>query len=346
MYWIYGDTSMLTRQYHSMKRWVKYMEDSSRNDLWNKGFHFGDWLFYSIGDDRDGKSAVTDKYLIAQCFFAHSTQILLDAATLLGKTDDIIYYASLLDRVKKAFRKEYVTGSGRLISSTQTAYVLALHFDMLLPEQRAYAAELLAKNIESYNYHITTGFLGTPYICHVLSRYGYSDIAYKLLLQESYPSWLYPVKMGATTIWERWDGIKPDSSFQSASMNSFNHYAYGAIGDWMYRVIAGIEIEKAGYKESRIQPVLSPAFEYVSSSTITPYGKIASGWKKESDHILYTIEIPANTQSTVELDASSVDQVQVDGLLLDTSNAQVIQNKVHLKLVSGSYQIKVKTAKM
>jgi alpha-L-rhamnosidase len=184
------------------------------------------------------ESAAADKYFIPNVF-AHSTQLLI-MLLVLNKSGDIQQYSKLLSHVKEAFLKEYVTPSGRLVSGTQTAYVLALQFDMLPENLRAQAAERLAENIKDYDNHLTTGFLGTPYLCHVLSRFGYDTVAYKLLLQDTYPSWLYPVKMGATTIWERWDGKKPDSSFQTPGMNSFNHYAYGAIGDWMYRNIAGI----------------------------------------------------------------------------------------------------------
>lgn len=321
------------------------MEDSSRNDLWNKGFHFGDWLFYSLGDDTDGRSAVTDKYLIAQCFFAHSTQLVLDAAKVLGKKEDIAYYTTLLEKVKSAFRKEYVTGSGRLVSGTQTAYVLALQFDMLDPAQRGYAAELLVKNIKAYNNHITTGFLGTPYICHVLSKFGYSDLAYMLLFQDSYPSWLYPVKMGATTIWERWDGIKPDGSFQNAGMNSFNHYAYGAIGDWMYRVVTGIEIEKEGYKKSIINPIISGSLNYATSYTNTPYGKIQSGWYKNENSLDFSVEIPANTSSTIYLPVSNIEKLIVDGMSFSSSpyvkNMTLGQNSVKIELGSGKYSFKL-----
>ncbi|MGZ3845385.1 MAG: family 78 glycoside hydrolase catalytic domain, partial [Flavisolibacter sp.] len=256
MYLAYGDKRILEHQYSSMKAWVDYMSKNSRNDLWNTGFHFGDWLFYRPFDDNDGRAAVTDKYLIAQCFYAHSTQLLINAARVLGKTDDLTTYSNLLDRIKQAYLKEYVTPNGRLVSGTQTAYVLALNFDMLPESMRSSAAERLVQNIKSYGTQLTTGFLGTPYLCHVLTRFGYDSTAYQLLFRDEYPSWLYPVKMGATTIWERWDGIKPDGSFEVPSMNSFNHYAYGAIGDWMYRNITGINIDETapGYKKIIIKP--------------------------------------------------------------------------------------------
>jgi alpha-L-rhamnosidase len=212
---------------------------------------------------------------------------------------------------------------------------------MLESHHRAYAAKLLVDNIKSYNYHITTGFLGTPYICHVLSRYGYADIAYKLLFQETYPSWLYPVKMGATTIWERWDGIKPDSTFQSASMNSFNHYAYGAIGDWMYRVVAGIEIAEPGYKKSIIAPVVTADLSYASTSTVTPYGEIRSGWKKSGTAIDYTVTIPANTTSSFVVGGVDKNKITVNQSNLSDTNSSILDGKISIPLGSGTHTIRV-----
>lgn len=199
IYLAYGDKKILADQYESMKGWVGFMQQNSTDDLWNKGFHFGDWLFYRPDDDNDGRAAVTDKYLIAQCFFAYSTQMLINAARVLGKEADVATYTNLLGRIKVAFVKEYATPSGRLVSGTQTAYVLALHFDMLPENLRAQTAERLVQNVKSYN-HLTTGFAGTSYLCHVLTRFGYTDVAYALLMRENYPSWLYPVKMGASTL--------------------------------------------------------------------------------------------------------------------------------------------------
>ncbi len=320
VYLAYGDKQILQNQYPSMKAWVGYMEKASKNYLWNTGFHFGDWLFYRPFDDNDGRSAVTDKYFIAQCFFAYSTQIMLNTATVLNKTEDVTYYNNLLQKVKEAFVKEYVTSNGRLVSGTQTAYVLALHFDMLPEDMRKTAAARLAENIKGYGNHLTTGFLGTPYICHVLSRFGYTDVAYKLLLQETYPSWLYPVKMGATTIWERWDGIKPDSTFQVPTMNSFNHYAYGAIGDWMYRVMAGLDTyeDGVGYKHIKIQPHIGGGFTYAAASLQTNYGKLSSAWKITAGKMVLDIEIPANTTATVYVPAKDAGTITENGMLLSS----------------------------
>ncbi|MCB0584260.1 MAG: glycoside hydrolase family 78 protein, partial [Phaeodactylibacter sp.] len=318
LYLAYGDKRFLEQQYESMKGWVGYMAgQAGEGFLWDEGFHFGDWLFYRPDDDNDGRSAVTDKYLIAQCFFAHSTDILRKAAAVLGKKEDEAHYAKLLDNIKAAFLREYMTPNGRLASSTQTAYVLALAFDMLPEDQRRQAAERLAENVRRYG-HITTGFLGTPHICHVLSEYGFTDLAYDLLFRRKYPSWLYPVTMGATTIWERWDGIKPDGSFQNVGMNSFNHYAYGAIGDWLYRRVAGIAIDPAnpGYKHIVIQPEPTDSLSFARAIHECPYGVIESGWGRDGDRLKIEVSIPPNTRATVRLPGAEMAGVRLDGELL------------------------------
>lgn len=305
MYVAYGDQRLLEVQYETMKKWVGYMTATAKNNLWNSGFHFGDWLFYRPDDDNDGRAAVTDKYLIAQTFYAHSTQLMINAAKVLGKQEDVNRYTALLKDIKAAFVKEYMTGNGRLVSSTQTAYVLALQFDMLPEGLRASAADRLVNNIRDYGNHLTTGFLGTPYLCHVLTRFGHNNVAYDLLMQETYPSWLYPVKMGATTIWERWDGIKPNGSFQTPDMNSYNHYAYGAIGDWMYRNMAGINSDASapGYKKINISPKPGGGITSVSGTLDTPYGLVVSSWKIENGLFKLDVQVPANATATVVLPA-------------------------------------------
>ncbi len=342
MYLAYGDKRILENQYSSMKAWIDYMTDSSANNLWQTGFHFGDWLFYRPDDDNDGRAAVTDKYLIAQCFYAHSTQLLIDAANVLGKTEDATTYSALLQQIKNAFIKEYMTPNGRLVSGTQTAYVLALNFDMLPDSLRKQAAKRLAENIEGYDNHLTTGFLGTPYLCHVLTRFGYDSIAYKLLLQDTYPSWLYPVKMGATTIWERWDGEKPDSTFETPGMNSFNHYAYGAIGDWMYREMVGIDTyeDGVGYKHIKIQPHIGGGFTNASASLKTYYGTVSNSWKIDSNQFIMDIEIPANTRATVFIPASNAAAIIESGKPLSIQNIKVDATQdsyVEVEVGSGKY---------
>ena len=347
MYLAYGDKRILEAQYNSMKGWVEYMHGHSKNDLWNAGFHFGDWLYYRPEDDNDGRSAVTDKYLIAQCFYANSTQLLINAAKVLGNDQDVANYSALLQKIKEAFLKEYMTSNGRLVSGTQTAYVLALNFDMLPESLRAQAAERLVANVQSYDNHLTTGFLGTPYLCHVLSRFGHTDIAYKLLLQQTYPSWLYPVKMGATTIWERWDGLKPDSTFQTPGMNSFNHYSYGAIGDWMYRVVAGIDTysDKPGYKHIRIMPHLGEGLTSAAADLETYYGPISSHWKKENGKLIFDVEIPCNTTATIAIPSTDANMILENGKSL--SSIKEIQSTgndngyVLLNVGSGKYHFEV-----
>ncbi|MDB5117315.1 MAG: alpha-L-rhamnosidase [Mucilaginibacter sp.] len=304
MYLLYGDKRLLAEQYESMKKWVGYIQQTSINDLWNTGFQFGDWCFYSpTPTDDSGKAAVTDKTLIAEAFYANSTQILIDAAKVLGKDDDVEKYTELLKKIKKAFLNEYVTPGGRTVSSTQTAYLLTLQFDLLPEDKRQQLAERLVQNIKDYGNHLTTGFLGTPFLCHILTRFGYDDIAYTLLLQDTYPSWLYPVKKGATTIWERWDGIKADGDLQSPSMNSFNHYSYGAIGDWMYRVMAGINTDQkeTGYKKMIIAPHPGGNLTMVNANLETPYGHVNSEWTINNDVMNMTVTVPANATAEVIL---------------------------------------------
>jgi alpha-L-rhamnosidase len=347
LYLAYGDRRVLETQYPSMKAWVDYIRGQAKDDLWNTGFHFGDWLFYRPFDDNDGRSAVTDKYLIAQCFYAHSTQLLIDAAGVLGKKQDAVTYGLLLQKEKEAFLREYMTPDGRLVSGTQTAYVLALQFDMLPENLRKQAAERLVKNIQDYDYHLTTGFLGTPYLCHVLSRYGYTSVAYRLLLQDTYPSWLYPIKMGATTIWERWDGIRPDGSFENAGMNSFNHYSYGAIGDWMYRVVAGIDTyeDGPGYKHSRIAPHPGGDLTSAAADLQTGYGLLSSHWQTSGDSLVMDLVVPANTTATVYIPAPEGGRITEGGQTLQSvkeiSIDSVERGYLLVGIGSGHYHFKV-----
>jgi alpha-L-rhamnosidase len=320
MYLSYGDRRLLEEQYDSMARWVEYERKRAGDDfIWTGDFHYGDWLAYAA-PSREARSypgATTGKDLIATAFFAHSTDLLQRIALVLGKKEDAARYGEQLARIKAAFRDEFVSGRGRVGENTQTAYVLALQFDLLPDELRPVAAQRLAQEIRERK-HLTTGFLGTPYLCHVLSRYGYLDEAYLLLNREEYPSWLYPVKQGATTIWERWDSQKPDGSFQDASMNSFNHYAYGAIGEWMYRVMAGIEIDEnaPGYKHVLIQPRPGGGFTSVKASHDTMHGKVSSAWTLEGGRFELAVEIPPNTRATVRLPAAKLADVTESGRAL------------------------------
>jgi alpha-L-rhamnosidase len=345
MYLAYGDKRILENQYNSMKAWVNYMQAHSQNNLWNTGDHFGDWLFFSVDDDTSGISAITSKYLIAQCFYAYSTSLLVKAAEILGREEDVKYYTDLLAKVKSAFVNEYVTPNGLISSDTQTAYVLALQFDMLPENLRPQAVERLVNNIHRYGNHLTTGFLGTPYLCHVLSRFGHTDVAYELLLQDTYPSWLYPVKMGATTIWERWDGIKPDGSFEAVSMNSFNHYAYGAIGDWMYRVIAGVDTKEdaPGYKHIVIKPHTGGNFIFANVDYETLYGKVSSRWRIDGDKFYLDVQIPANTTATVYVPTKDSSSLMDNGkpVAADIKVDGMEEGYIKVEVGSGNYNFSV-----
>lgn len=315
MYLVYGDKQFLSNQYESMKAWVEYIRKKAGDDyIWKGGSKYGDWLYYhppvNNHTEPDGH---TEKDFIATAFFAYSSNILAAAAEELGKTDDAKFYSDLYKKIKDRFIYEYVTEAGRVGTNSQTSYVLALMFNLLPANLQKNAAELLVEDIKSRRNHLSTGFLGTPYLCHVLSSNGYSDVAYDLLLQETYPSWLYPVKMGATTIWERWDGQKTDSTFQDPGMNSFNHYAYGAIGDWMYRVSAGIETMSPGYKNLLLQPHPSKKLEFSRASFESSYGKVESGWERKGNKIIVTIQVPANTKATIKLPVKSESEVMENG---------------------------------
>jgi alpha-L-rhamnosidase len=313
MYVVYGDKKILEDQYPSMQASINYIRNEAKNDLWNTGFQFADWLSYRVDDSKGmigQKSAVTDNYLVAQAFYAYNVEIMMKTAQILGKDSDEAEYRELLARIKKQFQNEYMTTSGRLISETQTAYVLALAFDLLPENLRDQAVQRLVDNIKSYDFHLTTGFLGTPFLNPVLTRFGQHETAYKLLLQETYPSWLYPIKAhGATTIWERWDSMKADSTFQDPSMTSFNHYAYGAVGDWMYRNIVGIDTKDAkgsGYKEIIIKPLPGGGLTHAKGSILTNYGQIKTEWKIDGKKYYMLVEIPANTTAEITFPAKNI----------------------------------------
>ncbi len=288
VYLNYGDLTVLENQYESMKAWIGFMKERAGEDLiWTGDSHFGDWLAFA-SNRSDYMGAYTVKDLIATAYYSYSSSIVAKTAAILGYEKEARYYTQLSEQIKKAFKEEFVTPNGRLVAHTQTAYTLALAFDMLDSETAKKSAAFLAGDVEQFR-HITTGFLGTPLISLTLTDIGRNDLAYSLLNRKEYPSWLYPVTMGATTIWERWDGQKPDSTFQDKGMNSFNHYAYGAIGKWMYQVVAGIGIDEKnpGYKHIIIKPMPGGGLTYANATHQSMYGAIESGWEledKQADH--------------------------------------------------------------
>ena len=317
VYLVYGDTRILETQYESMRAWVEYMRRQAGDDLiLDSGFHYGDWLaFHSTRADYPG--ATTDKDLIATAFFAHSTSLLARAAAVLGRTEQAREYRALFERIKVAFDREYVTATGRLASNTQTAYALALAFDLVPDAWREQAVRRLVEDVRRFK-HLTTGFLGTPYVNPVLSSSGHLDDAYALLLRDQYPSWLYPIKQGATTIWERWDGQKPDSSFQDPGMNSFNHYAYGAVGAWLYSTVAGIDVdpEQPGYKHVLIRPQPGGGLTRVRASLNTVYGTVASAWEIRDGQFILEVSVPPNAYATARLPHAKLDRVTESGMTL------------------------------
>jgi alpha-L-rhamnosidase len=347
MYLVYGDRLFLENQYPSMKAWVEYIRKKAGEGLiWKGGSKYGDWLFYhppiNSHPEPDGH---TEPDFIATAFYAYSTRLLSMAAKELGKTEDEKYYTELFSKIKNVFVNEYVTPAGRVGTNSQTSYVLALMFDLLPDHLRQNAAQFLVNDIKSRRNHLSTGFLGTSYLCHVLSGMGFTDVAYDLLLQETYPSWLYPVKMGATTIWERWDGQKTDSTFQDAGMNSFNHYAYGAIGDWMYRISAGIETKSPGYKHIVIQPHPTKRLTFAKASFESPYGTISSGWERKDNTIIIKVRIPANASATIILPSNDVFKVTESGKTLsgnnDFTNVRNAGSTISFEAGSGEYLFEI-----
>ena len=341
MYEAYGDRRLLENQYPSMKAYVDHIRKKAGDShLWKGGSVFGDWLFYKAALSQTEGDGHTPNDYIATAFYTYSSKLVAQAANVLGKKEDAAFYNALFEKVKTAFQKEYLTASGRLAPESQTAYVLALNFDLIPNELKVKASAHLADDVKAHYNHLTTGFLGTPYLCHVLSDNGYAQTSYDLLLQQNYPSWLYPVKMGATTIWERWDGIKPDSTFQDVGMNSFNHYAYGAIGDWMYRVVAGIELGKAAYKHILIQPHPNDTLKTLTFAKATlnsPHGLIESGWEKTAMGMKITVKIPANTTATIVLPTMDAESLTENRQKWNGAKPLSRDGKTMIEVGSGDY---------
>ncbi|HKA58659.1 MAG TPA: family 78 glycoside hydrolase catalytic domain, partial [Gemmatimonadales bacterium] len=315
MYVAYGDRRLLERQYPSMRAWVEFERRRAGADfLWQPGWQFGDWLaLHSDDPSYPGATTLTD--FIATAYFAHSADLLARAARALGKESDAAVYDKLFRDARAAFNREFVSAGGRVGENTQTAYALALGFNLLPDSLVAPAGERLAAAVRGRGMHLTTGFLGTPRLLPVLSATSHFDVAYGLLMQRSYPSWLYPISRGATTMWERWDGIRPDSSFQDAGMNSFNHYAFGAVGDWMYRTIGGISLDPTapGGKRIRIAPRPGGGLTHARASLETPYGKVSSSWQLGERDFVLQASVPPNTTGDVVLIETTIARVREGG---------------------------------
>jgi len=302
IYQRFGDKEILAEQFESMCAWVNHIVLlAGESRLWDKGFQFGDWVDPTAPPDRPA-DARTDKAIVASAYFVHSANLLVKAAEILGRTDAQKKYRALADEARAAFVREYVTPSGRMLSDAETAYALAIAFDLLpTAEQRQHAGDRLSELVRDNGYHIGTGFVGTPIICDALCNTGHYVAAYRLLLQQECPSWLYPVTKGATTIWERWDSMLQDGSINPGEMTSFNHYALGAVADWMHRTIAGLTPTEPGYRRMEIHPRPGGGLTHAQARHITPYGLAESSWKIENGKFDLNIIIPANTSALVIL---------------------------------------------
>lgn len=301
VYLSYGDTRILEESWQCMHEWVDYIQDrTNENGLWMTNYQYGDWLAL---DREAGESSVgaTDVYLVANAFYLHVTDIVSKTARVLCKTEAAAHYRELYERTLESFREEYYTPRGRIVSETQTGCVLSLYFDLAKDKDRERILRALTTNIENHKNHLTTGFLGTPYLCHALSENGAHDLASILFMREDYPSWLYAVNMGATTLWERWNGIYPDGTMPHPGLNSMNHYANGSIGDWMYQKIGGIKPLAAGYRKFQVKPMFVRGIEEAETSLETPYGKIRSWWCCKNKRIQIKVTVPANTTALIYL---------------------------------------------
>ena len=293
IYRTYGDKKVLEDQFDSMKAWIDWMRERSENGKRSGGFHFGDWL--GLDSPEGSYKGATPEELIATAYYKYSTELFIKAAHALGR--DVSEYENIPAEAAAAFRREYME-NGRVKNATQTGCVLALYFD--ITDDRAATATQLNELVKRAG-HLETGFVGTPYLLHALSDNGYAETAYDLLLRREYPSWLYPISKGATTVWEHWDGIKPDGTMWSADMNSFNHYAYGAVADWMYGAAAGINAdpERPGFEHIIFRPVTDRRLDFVKASIDTRRGTVASEWRRENGRIKYIFTVPEGCSASV-----------------------------------------------
>ncbi len=345
VYQFYGDKRILAGNYTAMQKYVEFLSSTSKNGIRcyeeYPGYHgYGDWLAL---DGSDGREGATSKELIGTAFYANSTKMLSRIARVLGKEDDASRYHGFFMQARQAFNDRFVAEDGSIVGNTQTSYVLALEFDLLPENLRLQAANKLVKDILRRNGHLSTGFVGTPYINWVLSDTGHLDTAYDLLMQKSWPSWLYSVTQGGTTIWERWDGWTHDKGFQDAKMNSFNHYAYGAIGAWMYSVIGGIDFDPAqpGYKHIIMHPQPGGGLTYANTAYHSMYGDIRSAWSLVNDTFLWEVSVPPNTSATLYMPAREVESIQENGQPLEVAEGvefnHIEKGSAVIQIQSGDY---------
>ena len=305
-----GDTRLLADNFDMMERLIAYYRSQATDGLLPKIRGFGDWLQPyqktppKPGDDMSDRTGDTPKHLLGVAFYARGAQILADSARALGRDADAKRYDVEAATVRAAFAKHYFDATGKLQNApeTQTAYVLAIAFDLIPANLKPAVGENLVRLVREADGHLRTGFLGTPFLTQALDQTGHAGLAYDLLFTETYPSWFYPINQGATTMWERWNSFSHEHGFGKVDMNSFNHYAYGAVGQWMYERVAGLAPDPAqpGYKHFFVRPLVGKQLDYARAELETPYGKAASAWTRANGKIELTVVVPPNTTATVE----------------------------------------------
>lgn len=296
LYRFYGDKSMLAEQFPQMMAWVDWVETQDETHfggprLWLRGFHFADWL--ALDNPVAGSCfGGTDCYYVASAYYYYSTYLTARAAEALGDQANAKKYDQRAEEIRAAFRKEFFTATGRIAEPTQTAMLLALSMNLAPDEARPRLVRDLRKKLEARNMHLDTGFVGTYHLMRTLSSVGLGACAYTLLLNEDYPSWLYEVNMGATTVWERWNSVLPDGLVSDTGMNSMNHYSYGAVVEWMYRCMCGLNAIEPGFASARIAPMSDDRFDWVRAEYASASGTYRSGWQRENGVLTYTVEVP------------------------------------------------------
>lgn len=343
MYQQYGDLGFVERHYGAMKDYMKFLESQAKDYIYPDAFYWGDWL----------APMPTNISMLSTAYFGYDARLMREMAKALGKTDDAVYYDKLYRNISRAFCNYFFDSEGYTIEGnhegtprmdTQTSYLLPLAFLELPEDLQQKAVKHLLEAIKRSNYHLQTGFLGTPLLCNVLSNFGHNDIAYRLYTQTEYPSWLFPVKQGATTMWERWNSYTIKEGFGEVSMNSFNHYAYGAIEEWIMSHNLGIQRDenRPGYKHILMQPKIDDTFSFVKGGFRSVYGDIASAWEIKPSGTEIEFTIPANTTATFTLPVSSMDNLKLKKGKKGVSSKSFDDGKAVYELKSGTYKFILK----
>lgn len=343
MWRVYGDRRILERHYAAMVKWVDWIASHNPNGLRvnNLANNYGDWL--CIPSDTSFGTHSPMKNLLATAYWADDCTKLARIARELGRDADAQRFQKMFEHVRAAFQKEWVEPNGRITTDTQTGYLLALAFDLLPQHLREAALHHLVENIKALNWHLSTGFIGISHLNPQLTLAGRADVAYRLLLRDDYPSWLYPVKHGATTIWERWNGWTHQDGFFNPHMNSFNHYSLGSVGEWLFRHVAGIELdpETPGFQKFVLRPYLGDGLDFARGSYRTMHGEIVSDWKRTGDKLTWNIRVPANTSATVFIPAAANSAVSESGQpVANSTGLKVIgwrENSLMVEATAGVY---------